>query len=237
MKKQHPLIEWMIPRSRVEWTALLSPLALGGLALMSGCTTLGTNVSGSFACAAPNGTCAPSRVIDDQALAQITSEAAAAKTIQSGPYEVDDGDGPPSHIARRSDGSDQVAMAPGDGRVLRIVFPAYVDRLGRLHEKTAIQAVANVGDWNRAMAQRAARTPDGRPGLMDAAESAPDLLAMTAPVPLPALVEAASPVSTAAAAPAPKDSGPIAGIKAQVAERLSENRARRSAASFPGKVD
>ena len=49
--------------------ALIS-LALLGTAL-GGCTTLGTNVAGSFRCSAPDGVCAPSSVIDDSALARI----------------------------------------------------------------------------------------------------------------------------------------------------------------------
>ncbi|MBY0342557.1 MAG: hypothetical protein K2Q29_01755, partial [Sphingomonadales bacterium] len=43
--------------------------AFGGL--LSGCSTLGTNVSANFRCNAPDGICAPSSVIDDSALARI----------------------------------------------------------------------------------------------------------------------------------------------------------------------
>lgn len=42
--------------------------ALAGLGLtISGCTTLGGNVSGDFACRAPGGSCAPTSAIDDAA--------------------------------------------------------------------------------------------------------------------------------------------------------------------------
>ncbi|MEL6487016.1 MAG: conjugal transfer protein TraV, partial [Pseudomonadota bacterium] len=37
---------------------------------LGGCTTFGTNVNGSFRCDAPDGVCAPSTVIDDNALAR-----------------------------------------------------------------------------------------------------------------------------------------------------------------------
>ena len=49
--------------------AILTIAALGGA--LSACTTLGTNVSGSFRCDAPDGVCAPSTVIDDNAISRI----------------------------------------------------------------------------------------------------------------------------------------------------------------------
>ena len=52
--------------------AILAVAAFGGL--VSGCTTLGTNVSGSFRCDAPDGVCAPASAIDDRALAMISGE-------------------------------------------------------------------------------------------------------------------------------------------------------------------
>jgi hypothetical protein len=44
------------------------------LMLLSSCADLKTNVSGSFACGAPQGTCAPTMSIDDGALAKIARD-------------------------------------------------------------------------------------------------------------------------------------------------------------------
>lgn len=45
-----------------------------GAGALAGCTTLGGNIKGDFACRAPDGICAPSATIDDQALALISGE-------------------------------------------------------------------------------------------------------------------------------------------------------------------
>ena len=56
------------PRSKVAGAAVLGLAA----SQMAACTTfLGSNIKGSFSCNAPGGTCAPSTVIDDQALSVI----------------------------------------------------------------------------------------------------------------------------------------------------------------------
>ena len=59
-------------------------LALLGTAL-GGCTTLGTNVAGSFRCSAPDGVCAPSSVIDDSALARIEETSSTDLLNPAGP--------------------------------------------------------------------------------------------------------------------------------------------------------
>lgn len=95
------------------------------------CATLGTHVKGNFACQAPGGTCAPTSVIDDQALQQLVGDPVGA--TPAGPYVA-----PPA--AR----SPVIAARAGVDKVLRVVFPAYTDRQGRLHEASAIQAVVRV---------------------------------------------------------------------------------------------
>ncbi len=80
--------------------------AVTGLALtISGCATLGSNVSGDFACRAPGGTCAPTSAIDD----------AATKASE-----------PQDRIAQ--------VKAPNSDRKLRIVIAARRDASGREHE-------------------------------------------------------------------------------------------------------
>ena len=114
-------------------------VALSAVAL-SGCATFGGNVKGDFACRAPDGICAPTSRIDDQALAMISgsdAELAPAGAIEPGdrsnPMMI-----PVSAVARLSRSTE---------KVLRIVFPAHVDRLGRFREAGAIHAVVERGAW------------------------------------------------------------------------------------------
>lgn len=165
------------PRAkRVLATATLGLVASG----LAGCTTFGSNISGDFTCGAPNGTCAPSSVIDDQAIATIQDRTSNEAVVPAGPYEVDDGDTPGMRVAsaqapvRRG-----VSQPRANGRVLRVVFPAYVDRYGQLHEKSAVQAEVDVGQVPQLADRSAAdRLPSGPgAGLFGAAESAPQMLA------------------------------------------------------------
>ena len=67
-------------RSKVVGAAVLGLAATQ----MAACTTfLGSNIKGSFSCNAPGGTCAPSTVIDDQALSVIQN---ARPMTPAGPY-------------------------------------------------------------------------------------------------------------------------------------------------------
>ncbi|QNE07775.1 conjugal transfer protein [Croceicoccus marinus] len=130
-------------------------VALGGAFLtLAGCTTFATNVRGSFACGAPgDGTCAPATVIDDRALAQITGDAGY---VPAGPYRPAPADMGPGIIAASAPaagpGVAQAAPVPVGQKVLRIVFPAHVDRSGRYHETSIVRAVVDNGSWMRASA-------------------------------------------------------------------------------------
>ncbi len=75
--------------------AILAIAALGGA--LSACTTLGTNVSGSFRCDAPDGVCAPSTVIDDNAISRIEETSSTDLLNPAGPYQMDDGIDAPVH--------------------------------------------------------------------------------------------------------------------------------------------
>ena len=121
------------------------------LLALAGCTTLGTNISGSFACGAPgDGTCAPATVIDDRALAQISGD---ASYIPAGPFRPAPADMGPGIIAASASGqAPAVAPVPVGQKVLRIVFPAHVDRSGRYHETSIVRAVVDNGSWARASA-------------------------------------------------------------------------------------
>ena len=93
----------------------LSYMRAPGLALLmltGGCSTLGGNVSGDFACRAPEGSCAPTTLID-----------AAATGI----------DAQPSAAAFPS-----AAPPSAGGQSLRIVLAAHRDEAGRTHEARVV---------------------------------------------------------------------------------------------------
>lgn len=123
----------------------------GAVAALAGCTTLGTNINGSFACGAVGeGTCAPATVIDDRALAEITGD---ASYIPAGPYRPAP-EARPSVVAANA--PQQVATVgspvPVGQKVLRIVFPGHVDGGGRYHETSVVRAVVDNGSWMQASA-------------------------------------------------------------------------------------
>lgn len=117
-----------------QGTAVLAIVAAG----LAGCTTMGGNVKGSFACSAPAGVCAPTSRIDDQALAMIGGADASPSglinpDVQAAPAIIPASAG--SRLTRSTE------------KVLRIVFPAHVDRLGYYREASAVHAVVERGEW------------------------------------------------------------------------------------------
>lgn len=217
-------------------------LTLGALAatagMLAGCTTFGSNISGDFSCSAPNGSCAPSSTIDDGAIAAIQDQSSNEAVVPAGPYEVDDGDTPGRRMASAEAPARASRSVPrANGRVLRVVFPAYVDRYGQLHEKSAVQAEVEVGQ----VPQLAERSTDARTGasadagLFGAAESAPQMLALATP-PSPKIEVQLPAPSSEVSGPKAAGASPIASIKEQVAKKLADN-AKLQAAEFPGKVD
>ena len=118
---------------------------------MAACTSLlGGNIKGNFACSAPGGTCAPSTMIDDQALAVIQN--ARPMVPASGPYFQPQSRGSAQSARLMPAGSGRIAAAgPGvahrERRVLRIVFPSYVDGSGNFHEPRVVHTVADAGGW------------------------------------------------------------------------------------------
>ena len=103
---------------------------LGMLALscvsLSSCASLGSNISGSFDCKAPGGSCAPTSQIDAAANAPMLEQ-----TQPSG---------------RRNLISAAQTARTGE-RVLKIVFPGFVDASGNLHEARSVHVVARSPDW------------------------------------------------------------------------------------------
>lgn len=202
---------------------LLAGLLASGAAL-TGCTTMGTNVKGSFSCVAPDGICAPSSLIDDRALALISGEDGDRMVQPAGPYAE-----PP-----KEGRGFQTASAPARTRerVLRIVFPAQIDAAGRLREKTAVHAVVEQGGWEQALASNAVATT---PKDVAAATGGDTLLAAVERADPPAVdgaeydpgMPSAAAVVAARAQAAPQQLAspdPIGDIKDQVSRRLAAPR-------------
>ena len=232
------------PLSRAAGAAVLGLAATQ----MAACTTfLGSNIKGSFSCSAPGGTCAPSTVIDDQALSVIQN---ARPMTPSGPYFQ-----PPARraapvSARAPSGRGRMAAA-GEGmvqrerRVLKVVFPSYVDGAGNLHEPRVVHTVADEGAWMQ-LSSGEPNAGDQLVGRSAAPAARPDTLVAAAPlsslppaIAVPMAVSASSQAMTATpAAAGPPDPrlvaearargpmrvlpSPVDAIKAEVQARLAQ---------------
>ncbi len=89
-------------------------LSFGAVLLAGGCTTLGGNVQGDFACRAPDGTCAPTSVIDEQ----------ATNTLPS--------------VAKPQAGTLERPRTRADARTLRVIVAGFLDSQGRTHEARVV---------------------------------------------------------------------------------------------------
>jgi conjugal transfer pilus assembly protein TraV len=204
---------------------------------LAACTSLfGGNIKGSFACSAPGGTCAPSTVIDDQALSAIQN-ARPMTPVRSpaGPYIRQPNAGRPVTAALAPSGSGRLAAA-SDGmvhrerRVLKVVFPSFVDGGGNLHEPRIVHAVVDNGGWMElsAGALNAGDQVEGRAvSLASAALTpAPALPAPQAEIAPPPVAAAPPSPETIAAARAKgaalKTGNPIDAIRAEVQARLTQ---------------
>lgn len=206
---------------------------LSSAALSSCGVLLGDNVKGSFVCSAPGGTCAPSTLIDDQALALIESArpdvSGSRRPIglsqvkaRAGTFRSVSG----SLASGRSKGPGRVSdnLLHRDALTLRLVFPAYVDDAGNLHEARIVHTVVDRGGWmeltDGSLAPRAGTDPsDGEAlpatptprsletSISDQLFAAPEVDRIGGP---------ASPQSAPPSSPLTIDA-----IRAQVAERLS----------------
>lgn len=131
-------------------------MAAVGLAAtqLAACTSLfGGNIKGSFACSAPGGTCAPSTLIDDQALSVIqNARPMTPGHSPAGTYIRQPTAARPVTASYAPSGSGRLAAASNgmvhrERRVLKVVFPSFVDGGGNLHEPRIVHAVVDDGAW------------------------------------------------------------------------------------------
>lgn len=171
------------PRAKVAGAAVLGLAATQ----MAACTTfLGSNIKGSFSCNAPGGTCAPSTVIDDQALSVIQN---ARPMSPAGPYFQPSARRPAPVAALAPAGRGRLATASEglvhrERRVLRVVFPSYVDGAGNLHEPRIVHTVADEGGWMQ-LSSGAPNAGDQLTGRSEAAAAIPASLTNTMIPPMP----------------------------------------------------
>ena len=121
---------------RLVARAGLCGTTLAALLASTGCATLGGNVSGDFACRAPDGTCSPMSAIDARAVQTMVgsgdAEADREPRARQQPFRSPQGSGP---IGRTGE------------RTLRVVFPAHVDRAGVLHDEATAHVVVEDAAW------------------------------------------------------------------------------------------
>ncbi len=132
-----------------------SPLLILPAALaLTGCASMGGNVKGNFVCRAPDGICAPTSNIDDQAIAAMMGGAAAGAA--AGPVAT-------SAPAAHSTGS------------LKVVLPARTDRFGRWRDETVVYVEPQLADaalGDRQLASTGSGSP-ARLSLVELAAGAP----------------------------------------------------------------
>jgi conjugal transfer pilus assembly protein TraV len=160
LSRQSGLAFWRLAIRLGDLAARRSPNPLVGAARitviglaatqLAACTSLfGGNIKGSFACSAPGGTCAPSTVIDDQALSVIQN---ARPMTPAGPYIRRPAAAKPVTASYMPSGTGRLTSAGGgivhrERRVLKVVFPSFVDGGGNLHEPRIVHAVVDDGAW------------------------------------------------------------------------------------------
>lgn len=130
-------------------------------AILTGCVSLGGNVKGNFVCRAPDGMCAPTSKIDDQALAVMDGDGAAQAGAPDAPQNV----------------SPASAMAHSP-HALKVVLPARADRFGRWRGQSVVyvEPDAIAGQGAPAPVRQSAAAP-ARLSYAELAAGAPGLAA------------------------------------------------------------
>lgn len=205
-------------------------MGTAALTALNGCATFGSNVSGSFSCAAPEGICAPSSSIDDRALAMIAGDSGSPDVSPAGPY-MESRSRPKT--ARTAAVGQRLSIGEPDPRrtqerVLRIVFRPYIDEQGRLHEASAIHAVVQSGEWQQQALASASAIPDRN---IKAMVPAPESLAEAVDRADPANAEVSAidpnlPDPAAIAAARARAADPVEAIKSEVAAHLAPKTGR-----------
>lgn len=212
-------------------------MGTAALAVLNGCATFGSNVKGSFSCAAPDGICAPSSSIDDRALAMIAGEGGAGDVSPAGPYMESR---PRPKTARTAAVGQRLTIGQPDPRrtqerVLRIVFQPYIDERGRLHEASAIHAVVQSGEWQQQALASATAIPDRNArAAVPPAESLAEAVDRADPANAEvSAIDPNLPDPGAIAAARARATDPVGAIKSEVAARLAPKTGRTPTPQAP----
>lgn len=215
-------------------------LGLSLLGIVSGCSMFHSNIRGGFACAAPDGSCAPTTVIDDGALRSIqdnpTSGDLPLPAASDEPKPAQD-----EMVSAKQVVKDPRLAASLAGRALRIVFPAHTISDGQVVPKRIAYARVDLADWV-GFQNEPTFSVDGKistklsKGLFGAAVNAPELLASGSASNQPTDVASAAPVPPAATnVAAQAGNGGTAWVdqvKADAARVLKDAKGMKTAGTF-----
>lgn len=143
---------YLIGGRRAGWIAKTALFGTAVVALLAstGCATLGGNVSGDFACRAPDGTCSPMSAIDARAVQTMVGDADAGdRGVPTGTKQAFRSQAPSGSVGRTGE------------RTLRVVFPAHVDHAGVLHDEATAHVVVEDAAWTVTPVDSATTTPVG----------------------------------------------------------------------------
>lgn len=226
------------PRSFGSKGRLVVGLSL--LASTSACSMFHSNIRGGFACAAPDGSCAPTTVIDDAALKSITDNPVSGDLALPAPAASERGGEAEQLVPGTRVAKEPQLAASLSGRALRIVFPAHKAPGGPQVPKRIAYARVDLAEWE-GFANEPTFSSDGKiktkvsRGLLGAAVNAPEMLSVGTAANQPIEQVASSsarPAPTAAAtSSSPASAGWIDDVKAQAAKVLSEAK-NKSAGTF-----
>ena len=222
---------------RVARVLAIGLVAYGLIGTVAGCSLFHSNVKGGFLCSAPNGSCAPTSLIDDGAIRDIRQN---EKTDRSGDLLLPSATPSPvrpDEIIYPADrpGNDGKVVAALGGRALKVIYPAHLGLDGKVVPKRIAYALVDLPAWQEPV------TADGRVsdtishGLLGAAQNAPDALMMisaVANVPGASLPPVARDDHPAEAQTVRPSSAQIDAIKAQ-ADKILRAAKVRTAGSFP----
>ena len=223
---------------RITRAFAIGVAATGLLGTVAGCSMFHSNIKGGFLCSAPNGSCAPTSLIDDGAIRDIRQNEQSDKggdliLPSATPSPVG-----PDVIIYPSDrpGKDGRVTASLSGRALKVIYPAHLGLDGKVVPKRIAYALVDLPEWQEVVTADGRVTDSFSHGLLGAAQNAPEALMMVSaaavngPGASPAVV--ARDGRPADAQTARPSSTQIEAIKAQ-ADQILRAAKVRTAGTFP----
>ncbi len=213
-------------------------VACGLTGAVAGCSLFHSNIKGGFLCSAPDGSCAPTSLIDDGAIRDIRQNekldkggdlvVPSATSSPAGPDEI-------IYPADRPGKDGKVAVSL-NGRALKVIYPAHLGSDGKVVPKRIAYALVDMPEWQEVVTADGRVTDAVSHGLLGAAQNAPDALMMVSAaatdVPEPSLPAAARDGRAADVQTARSSTAQIDAIRAQ-ADQILHAAKVRTAGTFP----